>query len=67
MLQDYFAAQTRRGVFNAADPWAAAALFLGALKECTYWPALLGLPVAEDGPAIALAVEAVMKVYGPAA
>lgn len=64
VLEDYFAAQTRRGALKVDDPWAAAALFLGVLKESAYWPGLLGLPVAEDERAVTAAVAAVMKVYG---
>lgn len=64
LLEEYFAAQTGRGVLKVDDPWEATALFLGMLKESVYWPALLGLPVAEDSRAIGAAVAMVMKVYG---
>lgn len=64
VLEDYFAAQTKRGILAVDDPWQAAAVFLGVLKESVHWPALLGLPVTADDRAIATAVRAVMRMYG---
>lgn len=63
LLEEYFAAQTARGVLKVDDPWEATALFLGMLKESVYWPALLGLPVAEDARAITAAIAVVTKMY----
>lgn len=64
VLEDYFTALDRRGALKVDDPWEATALFLGVLKESAYWPALLGLPVADDERAVAAAVRAVMMRYG---
>jgi TetR/AcrR family transcriptional regulator of autoinduction and epiphytic fitness len=63
LLEDYFAAQHARGALHAPDPWAAANLFVGVLKESAYWPGLLGLPVVEEARAVTAAVEAVMAIH----
>ncbi|MGE5477854.1 MAG: TetR/AcrR family transcriptional regulator [Bacteroidales bacterium] len=65
LMEEYFAAQNRRGVLKVDDPWEATVLFLGMLKESVHWPALLGLAVADDRRAIDAAVAAVMKMYAP--
>jgi TetR/AcrR family transcriptional regulator of autoinduction and epiphytic fitness len=67
LLEDYFAAQHARGALVAPDPWAAANLFVGVLKESSYWPRLLGLPAVDDERAAAAAVAAVMTIHAPAA
>ena len=63
-LENFFAAHGRQGTLRVEDGWEATVLFLGVLKESVHWPALLGLPVADDDTAIAAAVRLTMKVYG---
>lgn len=63
LLEEYFAALDRQGTLKVDDPWEATAVFLGALKESAYWPAMLGLPVVEDARAVDIAVSTVMKLY----
>lgn len=62
-LEAYLAAQHARGTLHVPNPPAAAALLLGGVKEALFWPALLGLPTPEDGPAVAAAVAAVVDAF----
>ncbi|HTH18322.1 MAG TPA: TetR/AcrR family transcriptional regulator [Magnetospirillum sp.] len=65
LLENYLAAQNAKGSLNVPDAWLAAAQFLGAVKEGAFWPALLGLPVAEDERVINSAVAAFLLVHRP--
>lgn len=62
-LQAYLAGLNERGVLRIPDPAAAAGLFLGGIKESLFWPMLLGLPVADDGPVIAAAVDTFLRAH----
>lgn len=63
LLENYIAAQRAMGRLKVDDAWLASAQFLGSIKEGVFWPALLGLPVAEDDRVIAAAVDAFLKAY----
>jgi len=65
LLERYLAEQHALGRLSVPDPLLAAQQFLGSVKESTFWPALLGLPVRADEPVIAAAVAAFLKVYRP--
>ncbi|HLO77794.1 MAG TPA: TetR/AcrR family transcriptional regulator [Magnetospirillum sp.] len=65
LLERYLAAQHRLGRLVVPDPWLASAQFLGGVKEAAFWPALLGLPVAEDGHAIKAAVRGFLLAHRP--
>jgi Transcriptional regulator len=65
LLEHYLAAQHQRGILDVPDPWLAAAQFLGAIKEGVFWPALLGLPVAEDERVIGVAAASFLTVHRP--
>lgn len=62
-LRTYLAGLNERGVLRIPDPAAAAGLFLGGIKESLFWPMLLGLPVSDDGPVIAAAVDTFLRAH----
>ena len=65
-LAAYLATQHERGTLAVPCPAVAASLFLGGVKEQLFWPGLLGLPVADDGPVVVAAVEAFLRAHRPA-
>ncbi len=65
LLERYLSAQAERGRLEVADAWLASAQFLGAVKEGVFWPALLGLPVADDERVIEAAVRAFLRAHTP--
>jgi TetR/AcrR family transcriptional regulator, regulator of autoinduction and epiphytic fitness len=64
LVERYFAAQNGRGRLSVPDPLLAAQQFLGAVKESLFWPALIGVPTADDEAAVIDAATAmILRIY----
>jgi TetR/AcrR family transcriptional regulator, regulator of autoinduction and epiphytic fitness len=64
LVERYFAAQNGRGRLSVPDPLLAAQQFLGAVKESLFWPALIGVPTANDEAAVIEAATAmILRIY----